>query len=162
MTLRGVDRGVFLGAAALLVVSVAAPFLALAGADAGRLALAAVEGLCHQIPARSFHLVGHTMALCARCTGVYGGLALTWWMLRRVEEPWEWRRSLTPGATLLAVALMAVMAGEWTLARHIPAFSANPTRLLSGLAFGAGWVLGPHRWLLAAAARGSTLLRLPA
>ena len=162
MTLRGVDRGVFLAAAALLAVSVAAPFLALAGGDAGRLALAAVEGLCHQIPARSFHVLGHAMALCARCTGVYAGLAVTWWILRRVEEPWEWRRSFAPGAALVAVALLALMAAEWTLAQRAPHLSTNPTRFLSGLAFGAGWILGPHRWLLAAAFRVRTLLRLPA
>lgn len=160
--LRGIDRTVFVGAAALLSVSLAAPFLALAGGDAGRLAMATVEGLCHQLAARSFHVLGHSMALCARCTGVYGGLALSWWLLRRTEEPWEWRRALTAGAVLRAVALMAVMAGEWTLSQQAPEFSGNPTRFLSGLAFGTGWILGPHRWMLAAGVHGRALLRLPA
>lgn len=159
---RWIDRTVFIGAAAFLVVSLAAPFFALAGGDADRLAMAAVEGLCHQLAARSFHVLGHPMALCARCTGVYGGLVLSWWMLRRVEEPWEGRRALSPGAVLLAGALMALMVGEWTLSRQAPEFSGNSTRFLSGLAFGAGWILGPHRWMLVAGVHGRTLLRLPA
>lgn len=32
--------------------------------------------LCHQIPARSFHLAGHQYAVCSRCTGLYAGFAL--------------------------------------------------------------------------------------
>lgn len=29
--------------------------------------------VCHQIPDRSFHIVGHTLAVCSRCTGIYIG-----------------------------------------------------------------------------------------
>jgi uncharacterized membrane protein len=32
--------------------------------------------LCHQIPERSFHLEGHPLGVCARCTGIYGGFAV--------------------------------------------------------------------------------------
>ncbi|MGQ0761091.1 MAG: DUF2085 domain-containing protein [Acidobacteriota bacterium] len=31
--------------------------------------------LCHQIPERSFHLAGHSFAVCSRCTGLYAGFA---------------------------------------------------------------------------------------
>ena len=31
--------------------------------------------LCHQIPDRSFHLAGHQLGVCARCTGLYAGFA---------------------------------------------------------------------------------------
>jgi len=30
--------------------------------------------ICHQMPERSLHLVGHQMAVCSRCFGVYFGL----------------------------------------------------------------------------------------
>jgi uncharacterized membrane protein len=30
--------------------------------------------VCHQLPSRSFSLWGQPLALCARCTGIYGGL----------------------------------------------------------------------------------------
>ena len=32
--------------------------------------------LCHQIPARSFHLAEHPFAVCSRCTGIYSGFLL--------------------------------------------------------------------------------------
>ncbi len=32
--------------------------------------------LCHQLPERSFFIAGHQFAVCARCTGLYGGFAL--------------------------------------------------------------------------------------
>src|SRR5687767_6864982 len=31
--------------------------------------------VCHQIPERSFHVVGQPLAVCARCTGLYVGFA---------------------------------------------------------------------------------------
>lgn len=34
------------------------------------------QGLCHQIPARSFYLDGEPLAVCARCFGIYAGFAL--------------------------------------------------------------------------------------
>lgn len=32
--------------------------------------------LCHQIPARSFYLADHPLAVCSRCTGIYAGFLL--------------------------------------------------------------------------------------
>ena len=32
--------------------------------------------LCHQIPARSFFLAEHPLAVCSRCTGIYAGFLL--------------------------------------------------------------------------------------
>jgi uncharacterized membrane protein len=44
--------------------------------------------ICHQIPGRSFHIDGHQLPLCARCTGIYLGalIGFTWmiaWGRRR-------------------------------------------------------------------------------
>lgn len=47
---------------------------------AAYLSSAAIYGIgsvvCHQIPARSFHLWGRQMPVCARCLGIYAGAAL--------------------------------------------------------------------------------------
>lgn len=32
------------------------------------------SNICHQIPERSFHILGHQFAVCSRCFGVYFGL----------------------------------------------------------------------------------------
>lgn len=45
--------------------------------------------LCHQNPARSIDLVGHPLAVCARCFGVYAGLLLgfvAYPLVRSIEE----------------------------------------------------------------------------
>jgi uncharacterized membrane protein len=36
----------------------------------------AFAALCHQIPERSYFIDGYQFAVCARCTGVYGGFTL--------------------------------------------------------------------------------------
>lgn len=61
-------------------VLLAAPALLLLGAAGGPDALDRVVRLafgpfCHQIPERSFVAGGVTLAVCARCTGFYLGLA---------------------------------------------------------------------------------------
>ena len=32
---------------------------------------------CHQLPERSYFIEGHKLAVCSRCTGLYGGFAVT-------------------------------------------------------------------------------------
>ena len=49
--------------------------------------------LCHQIPGRSFHLHDYPFAVCARCAGLYFGLAAglatypLWRSLQRLDTP---------------------------------------------------------------------------
>jgi len=35
-----------------------------------------LSGICHQIPERSFHLLGFPLAVCSRCTGIYFGFVI--------------------------------------------------------------------------------------
>ena len=60
----------------LLALVFAAPLL-LAGeqARAANTLYTAFSYLCHQKPERSFHLLGHKLGVCARCTGLYSGFA---------------------------------------------------------------------------------------
>lgn len=65
--------------------------------------------VCHQIPARSFHLAGQALPLCARCTGIYlgtllgiGGLAL----LRRYHST-----ELPPTALLVTLLTFTALMG---------------------------------------------------
>lgn len=59
----------------VLALIVAAPLLLAHGHElAGQAIYQAFSRACHQIPGRSFHVAGHPLAVCARCTGIYAGL----------------------------------------------------------------------------------------
>jgi uncharacterized membrane protein len=61
---------------ALVALIVAAPlFLAHGDEPLARGIYHSFSSVCHQIPERAFHLAGHPLAVCARCTGLYLGLA---------------------------------------------------------------------------------------
>ena len=67
---------VLAGAALLVALIVAAPLLRAAGALAAAQAIyRGFSTVCHQMDARSFHVEGFQLAVCARCFGLYvGGL----------------------------------------------------------------------------------------
>ena len=64
------------GAASLVGLIVAAPLLRAAGAlSAAQAIYGGFSLVCHQMSARSFHVEGFQLAVCARCFGLYvGGL----------------------------------------------------------------------------------------
>jgi uncharacterized membrane protein len=73
--------------------------------------------VCHQHPERSFVLFGGTVAVCARCLGIYLGAALG--MLVRVPRDLAWRL-LLGAATINLVDWIAEVSGvhaNWMLAR---------------------------------------------
>lgn len=83
-------------AAGLLALPLLAPVASASGSPMlGALLRAAFAGVCHQIPERSFTLLGEPVAVCHRCLGLYAGglvgLLLLPWLprLRRwlVERP---------------------------------------------------------------------------
>lgn len=62
---------------ALWLVAVwAAPVAASRGWVAAPILYAFFDPVCHQIAERSFHLGNEPLAVCHRCTGLYGGFAL--------------------------------------------------------------------------------------
>src|SRR5437868_6473001 len=68
---------VLAGAASLVALIVAAPMLRAAGALGAAQAIYRGFGtVCHQIGARSFHVEGFQLAVCARCFGLYVGALL--------------------------------------------------------------------------------------
>ena len=96
--------------------------LALAAASAAASAAPALRPhlalFCHQIEARSFCPDGRPMGLCARCTGIYLGIAVAWagigWLkdrprVLRVLEP----ASYAFAALSLLLYLAGIEVGNW-------------------------------------------------
>ena len=94
---------------------------------------AAGSNVCHQRPERSFHLAGHKMPVCARCTGLYASAALG-----------------VPLALFFAVA-PPLSAGR---ARRMLVLAALPTALTWGLEFAGVMTFGNAARALAAVPLG--------
>lgn len=111
------------------------------GSAVGLTARWVFAGLCHRDPARSFALDGHTMAVCHRCAGIYGGLALGAYAALGLRlDPsklWIWAAGGAP------LALQVGLAWIW------PALDLPALRIATGLLAGATGGL-----LLASAIRG--------
>jgi len=99
--------------------------------------------VCHQIPERSFQLSGHSLAVCARCTGLYGGVVaglLFYPVIKTVGN-----KSIPPPRVLLFSAIPTMV--EWILSHLNLVESSNWIRSLAGSVLGAAVVF----WLLPAA-----------
>jgi uncharacterized membrane protein len=73
---------------AWVAVIVAPPFLISSGISASPI-YSFFSFICHQIPERSFHILGNQFAVCSRCFGVYFGLLAgiaTYPLWRRVDS----------------------------------------------------------------------------
>jgi uncharacterized membrane protein len=88
--------------------------------------------LCHQLPERSFFIAGHQFAVCARCTGLYGGFAL-------VLFPYPLIRSLhstdVPKAKWLFLAA-APLGIDFSLTLFGIWENTHTSRLLTGMLLG--------------------------
>ena len=101
------------------------------------LTYAAGSLVCHQIPARSFHLAGGQLAVCGRCTGLYVS-ALAGGILALLTS----RRAPFTDRSLLAMAAIPT-ALSWTLEHVGIAAQSNAIRALAALPLGfvAAWVV---------------------
>lgn len=115
---------------ALIVI---APLAAASGHSAFAVAIYHAFGkICHQLPERSFFIDGHKLAVCSRCTGIYGGFLLTFLAyplvrsLRRTSTPD--RKWLFLAALPLAIDFSLTFFGIWE--------NTHTSRLLTGLLLG--------------------------
>lgn len=89
--------------------------------------------VCHQLPERSFHLVGAQLPVCARCTGLYLGAAIgvAGWaaVAARHSAPWVSGRvvvalglAAVPTAATVALALLGIAdpGNPWRAAFAVP------------------------------------------
>jgi uncharacterized membrane protein len=105
---RGAWGVVVAGAALLVSLIVGAPLLRAAGAvGAAQTIYLGFSAACHQIDARSFHVAGFQLAVCARCFGLYAGFAagVALYPLAR-----DLARRETPARKWLLLALVPVSA----------------------------------------------------
>ena len=88
--------------------------------------------LCHQLPDRSYFINGHQLAVCSRCTGLYGGFVLTLLVyplirsLRSTEYPA--RKWLILAAIPLGIDFSLTYFGLWE--------NTHTSRLLTGMLLG--------------------------
>ena len=97
--------------------------------------------ICHQLPARSFHLWGASLPVCARCTGIYLGASLAAVALtvaRRRSSGGHARARIVLIVALVPTA--ATLVFEWTTG----VAPANWIRALAGIPLGVAvaWAVG--------------------
>lgn len=88
--------------------------------------------LCHQLPERSFFIMGHKFAVCSRCTGVYLGFVVTLALypllksVRRTDLPA--RKWLIAASVPLLIDFGVTFFGVWE--------NTHTTRFLTGMLLG--------------------------
>jgi uncharacterized membrane protein len=124
------------GLSTLVLLAISPPFLS---SPAAGWIMKAFASVCHQLPERSFHVDGVSLAVCHRCLGAYLGLlvgALVFLFLAR--EP----KSLRPLTLLIFAALPGIV--DWS--GDVLGFWINTpmSRVITGAFFGvlAGTILG--------------------
>jgi uncharacterized membrane protein len=93
--------------------------------------------LCHQIPERSFHLEGHALGVCARCTGIYGGFAASVLFYPVVRSL---RRADSPSRLWLLLACVPI-AADFALGFFGIWENTHFSRFATGAIFGAACAL---------------------
>ena len=103
---------------------------------------AAGHVVCHQIPVRSFQHWGAVFPVCARCTGIYAGAALTACavFLTRAAPATPSARDVRRLLVAALIPTAVTLIYEWTTG-DMP---ANWIRALAGIPLGAAviWLVG--------------------
>jgi uncharacterized membrane protein len=99
--------------------------------------------VCHQIDSRSFHLNGHSFAVCIRCTAIYFGFFLSLLGIRIFSG--IHRRTFNP---IIVLAISSVPMLLDVLCSFLPWYGITPmSRIFTGSIFGVGLALLLHRSL---------------
>ena len=125
--------------ATLAVIAIAVPWLMARAPEIGLALQRGFSLVCHQQPERSFVLFGGSVAVCARCLGIYLGAAAG--LLIRLQ------RQLPKQLLIFAVAINAI---DW-----ISEFIGIHGNWMS-LRFGLGFALGMAAAMLVAASTEAT------
>ena len=89
--------------------------------------------ICHQIPERSFHILGHQFAVCSRCFGVYFGL-----LAGVVTYPiWRAIDSVEPLPRFWLFLAMVPISIDWSLGVFGIWENNHLSRFVTGLLLGA-------------------------
>ena len=119
--------------AALVSLIIVAPLAAASGHNGVAYAIYRAFGtLCHQIPARSYFIDGHKLAVCSRCTGIYAGFAFTLLLYPFVRSL---RSTATPPRSVLFLSALP-LAIDFSLTFFGIWENTHTSRLLTGLLLG--------------------------
>lgn len=88
--------------------------------------------LCHQRPDRSYFIDGHKFGVCSRCTGIYGGFALTFLGYPLIRSL---RTTTTPAVRWLVLAALP-LAIDFSLTFFGIWENTHTSRLLTGFLLG--------------------------
>ncbi len=95
--------------------------------DAGELLAGGYNVICHRVPTRCLAVMGMSMAVCARCFGLWLGIGTATWLC-------AWRRLRIP----TAMALICITALSWLAPIIGTGVDTALARTLSGLLGGIG------------------------
>ena len=97
-------------------------------------------GLCHQLPARSFFGGGHQVPVCARDTGIYLGVVVSFALVSALSRRLHPAEGPSRGVSAIALGLLAAMAIDGVTSYAGLRATTNEIRLATGI--GAGFAIG--------------------
>lgn len=89
--------------------------------------------ICHQMPERSFHLMGEQLGVCSRCTGVYFGILAGF----AIYPLWRRLDNIEPIARIWLFLSLVPIGIDWSLTFFGYWENTHLSRFLTGMILGA-------------------------